>query len=163
MRKFLLGLLLVQLDVSPAHAGLVDLVNGVSVGKQLPANEMRYLRDAPNPQARLTLIDFWATWCAPCRVSIPKLNALQRQYEKEGLVVVGATQESEAEVLPFLEKVEIQYPIGLEGKPGLHELLKIRGMPYAIFVNKAGKIVWRGQPDDITDAVIGGLLAAPDL
>jgi thiol-disulfide isomerase/thioredoxin len=158
MRKYLLGWLMLLLAASPARAGLVDLVNGVSVGKQLPANEMRYLREAPDPQARLTLIDFWATWCGPCRVSIPKLNALQQQYAAQGLAVIGATQETEAEVLPFLEKVAIQYPIGLEGKPGLHDLLKIRGMPYAIFVNQAGKIVWRGQPEEITDAVITGLL-----
>lgn len=159
MRKSLAACLLFLLAVSPARAGLVDLVNGVSVGKQLPANEIRYLRGAPDPQARLTLIDFWATWCAPCRVSIPRLNALQQRYAAQGLAIVGATQESEADVLPFLDKVPIDYPIGLEGKPGLHELLKIRGMPYAILVDKTGKIVWRGQPDDITDSLIAGLLA----
>lgn len=162
MRKFLLGWLLCQLAVSPAQAGLVDLVNGVSVGKPLPAHEIRYLRESPDPQARLTLIDFWATWCGPCRVSIPKLNVLQQQYASQGLAVIGATQETEAEVLPFLDKVAIHYPIGLEGKPGLHDLLKIRGMPYAIFVNKAGKIVWRGQPEEINDALMHDLLAASE-
>lgn len=160
MRKLSIGLLLFQLAVAPAHAGIVDLVNGVSVGRQLPVNEIRYPRQAPDPQARLTLIDFWATWCEPCRVSIPKLNAWQRQYAAQGLAVVGATQEAEADVLPFIDKLEIQYPVGLEGKPGLHELLKIRGMPYAIFVDQSGKIIWRGQPDEITDALIAKLLAS---
>lgn len=162
MRRYLIGGLLFLLAVPAAQAGMVDFFNGVSVGKQLPAHEIRYLSATPDPQARLTLIDFWATWCGPCRVSIPKLNALQQQYAAQGLAVIGATQEAEAEVLPFLEKVAIQYPIGLEGKPGLHDLLKIRGMPYAIFVDQRGKIVWRGQPEEISEALVSGLLASPE-
>ena len=60
------------------RAGILDWFNGVSVGQILPAIALRFLGPAPDPQAKLQMLDFWATWCGPCRDAIPKLNALGR-------------------------------------------------------------------------------------
>jgi len=148
------------LGAAPAQANMIDYLNGVSLGEPLPAHQIRYPGKAPDPQARLTLIDFWATWCAGCIASIPQLNGWQKKFGGDGLAVIGATQDDDGDgaLTRFLAKFPMEYPIGLEGKPGLHELLKIRAMPYAILVDSQGIIVWRGQPELLSDAVIAHYL-----
>lgn len=146
-------------SAAPAHAGMIDYINGVSLGEPLPAHQIHYLDQAPDPQARLTLIDFWATWCAGCIASIPQLNSWQQKFGADGLAVVGATNEAEDDLPRFLAKFPMAYPVGVEGKPGLHDLLKIRAMPYAILVDSKGIIVWRGQPESLNDAVIAHFLS----
>ncbi|MFZ6845376.1 TlpA family protein disulfide reductase [Undibacterium sp. RuTC16W] len=141
-----------------AEAGFVDMFNGVKVGSQLPENDLKYLTKAPNKNARLILIDFWATWCVPCRESIPKLNALYTKFASEGVEVIGVTKESEEVVRPFLEKTPILYPHAIEGARSLHETLGIKALPYAIFVNQNGKILWRGQPSEIKESLVLSLL-----
>jgi thiol-disulfide isomerase/thioredoxin len=140
-------------------ANISYFFNGVKVGTQLPAHEFVYLGPAPVIENRLQLIDFWATWCAPCRVSIPRLNELQARFAPRGLVIIGLTKEPRTAVEPFLEKIPMNYASALDGDSKLYTALKIKGLPYAIFADKTGKIVWRGQPDAITDQLIESLLA----
>jgi len=160
MRKLHKLFLATAFCAGSAHAGMIDYLNGVSLGEPLPAHQIRYLDKAPDPQARLTLIDFWATWCAGCIASIPQLNGWQKKFGADGLTVIGATQDDDSDgaLARFLSKFPMEYPIGLEGRPSLHELLKIRAMPYAILVDSKGIIVWRGQPELLSDAVIAHYL-----
>lgn len=161
MRRLAGGaMLLATLAAVPvaSHAGLMDYFNGVRVGKPLPRHDMVYLDAGPDAGARLRLLDFWATWCAPCRESIPRLNALHKRHAANGLAVIGVTRESADVVRPFLGKVAIDYPIALDRQPALHDALGIKGLPYAVLVSAAGVIVWRGQPDEITDALIESFL-----
>lgn len=157
MRKTFL-MLIILVCATAANAGLIDLFNGVKIGMPLPSNDLKYLAASPDPLAKLQLIDFWATWCAPCRESIPKLNAWHAKYASRGLAVVGVTRESAEIVEPFLKKVPIHYPVGLEQRQVLHDALKIKGLPYAIFVSRSGNIVWRGPPDEIDEKLIEALL-----
>jgi thiol-disulfide isomerase/thioredoxin len=142
----------------PAQAGFVDIFNGVTVGAQLPKNDLVFLGAAPSTANNVRLIDFWATTCAPCRTSIPKLNALHQKYASKGLVMIGVSEESKEVVAPFLEKVPMHYAAAVEGMYSLHKALRIRALPYAIFVDRSGTIVWRGQPEEITEQLIESLL-----
>lgn len=149
---------------TPSHAGFVDLFNGVKVGTALPAHEIRQVAGAvPDAAAKLRLIDFWATTCAPCRTSIPQLNALHDKYASRGLALIGVTDEAADKVLPFLEKLPMRYAVAVEADPAaptsLHRSLRIRALPYAIFVDRRGIIVWRGQPEQIDDGLVEALLA----
>lgn len=159
LRKLLfISTLLSVVGVSPVSAGLLDFYNGVTIGKQLPEHDFQFVSALPATDGQLLLIDFWATWCAPCLESIPRLNAWQNEFAKDGLVIIGVSQESKGVVMPFLAKFPMQYSPAVEGVNSLHKALGIKGLPYAIFVDHLGKIVWRGQPTEISSELIVSLL-----
>lgn len=103
MRK-ILPLVLSVLLTANASAGFVDRVNGVTVGKKLLAHELRYLGATPETKGKVLLIDFWATWCAPCLAAMPELAKIQEDYRARGLVVISVTKEGAKVVEPFLQR-----------------------------------------------------------
>lgn len=66
-------------------------------------------------KGKVVVVDFWATWCGPCRMSIPELVDLQAKYKAKGLVIVGISVDDEkvskGELVAFKEKMQINYPI----------------------------------------------------
>jgi thiol-disulfide isomerase/thioredoxin len=159
MKRLLLGFALAVALVSGSYAGLVDFINGVKIGASMPENGLQFLGVAPELAGHVQLVDFWATWCEECRESIPKLNALHDKFANKGLVIVGVSQETKEELAPFLIRLPMHYPTAVEGNRSLHKALGIRGIPYAMFVDRSSRIVWRGQPSEITDDLVLSLLA----
>lgn len=103
------------------------------------------------------VVEFWATWCGPCRTSIPHLTALQKQYKDKGVVFVGISNETMEEVKPFVEKQaeKMDYVVALD-KERLTSDDYMRaygqnGIPTAFIINKKGQIAWMGHPMDMDD------------
>ena len=99
-------------------------------------------------KGKVILIDFWATWCAPCREEIPYLNQLYGQYKKDGLVVIGISLDRKGpeEVQNFLEKLRVEY-LNLIGDEEVFEnysripgLGPIRGIPATFLIDRKGQI-----------------------
>ncbi|MDP1535354.1 MAG: TlpA disulfide reductase family protein [Rubrivivax sp.] len=132
----------------------MDWYNGVRLGSALPDFDAEYLDQAPATERKLLLVDFWATWCAPCREEFPHLNALNSRFSGQGLAVVGLTQESKAVAQAFLPKAGIQYSVGAGGTRPLQKALGIKALPYAILVDRGNKIVWRGQASTLSAAEV---------
>jgi thiol-disulfide isomerase/thioredoxin len=115
------------------------------------------------------VIDFWATWCPPCRHQIPELKKLYSQYHKsKGLVVIGVAcdtiqGEGVRSVRPFVKEFEISYPI-LLAESDVVDSLGVEAIPTTIFLGPDGKIVGRlmgaGAPGELTEGV-HTLLAHP--
>lgn len=94
----------------------------------------------------ILLVNFWATWCAPCREEIPDLVALQEEFGPEGLTVIGVSFDRQgAEVVkPFLSEYAVNYPIVLDPEATLDQPFGgIYGLPMTFVVGPEGRIRYR--------------------
>ena len=130
-----------------ASAGLLDLFNGVSVGKKVAIPQLSYFGKKPDPKKSFTLWYFWATWCGPCRETFPLLNDWVKRYPE--LAIVAVTDEGEDLVRAFAAKVAMDMPIALDLERKLFGPLRIRSLPYAMLLNADATVVWRGQPKEL--------------
>ncbi len=119
------------------------------------------------------LVEFWATWCPPCRDSIPHLNDLQAQFKDKGLVVIGqdCAERDDSLVAPFVEKMgaKMTYRVALDDKtrgsggPMADTWMTPAGrnsIPTAFLVDKTGIIAWIGHPMELKENLIQQVLAA---
>lgn len=91
------------------------------------------------------LVDFWATWCAPCRTSLPHLSTLQERYRNRGLVVVGLSLDDldAHTVRRFAERMQLRFRIGMADERVLDLYGPIRSVPTTIFIDRKGRVVRR--------------------
>jgi thiol-disulfide isomerase/thioredoxin len=128
------------------------------VGKPMPALNVEFLGAKPAYEGKGRIVEFWATWCPPCRASIPHLNEIYKKFKDKGLVVIGITDEEKAKVEAFQKKIPMDYAVGIDAKGALLKQLGIEGIPHAFVVDKAGKVVWEGHPMELKDSVIEKVL-----
>lgn len=94
---------------------------------------------------KLTLIDFWTTWCKPCNKAIPELNKIYNSYKDKGVAIIGISCDgprSIAKVAPLSKSLQIQYPILLDIDSEIKNRLNLMAFPTLILVNSKGKIIW---------------------
>lgn len=93
-------------------------------------------------EGKVILINFWATWCGPCKIEIPHLIELQEQY-KDDLVILGVSVDDTAEKMkPYADQMKINYPllVGL-GREDMQEAYgPLWGIPVSVFIDREGKI-----------------------
>jgi peroxiredoxin len=91
---------------------------------------------------KVVLIDFWATWCAPCKGSIPWINELSEKYREAGLVVLGISMDEDGwkAVKPFAEQMKMQYPVVLGTKRVAYLYGEIDALPAAFLVDRQQRV-----------------------
>lgn len=94
---------------------------------------------------KLTLIDFWATWCKPCNKAIPELNKIYTLFKNKGVQIIGINCDgprSVSKVGPLSKSLNIQYPVLIDINSELKTELNILAFPTLILVDTNNKIVW---------------------
>ena len=92
-------------------------------------------------RGRVVLLDFWATWCPPCRSSIPAMEQLHKEYSAKGLVLLGISLDHGDwdYVKSFRQEYGITYPI-LKGNDDISEQYMVRAIPYLVLLDKEGVV-----------------------
>jgi thiol-disulfide isomerase/thioredoxin len=113
---------------------------------------------------KVYVIEFWATWCAPCRESIPRLNDLQRRYRDKGVTAIGVTTEDENNTLDMVKAFvnewgdKMDYTVAFDRKDSTYAKYMTAagqsGIPTVFVVEQTGHIAWIGSPFDGLDYVV---------
>ena len=122
-------------------------------GPAAPLEELSYVQGEPITlgKGKVSIVEFWATWCPPCKVAIPHLNKLYvEKYKKAGVQLVGVTKEDEKTVKPFIEsmKSSFTYPVALDSSGSVSSGYPTNGIPSAFVVDHEGSVAWQGHPMD---------------
>src|SRR5437660_560027 len=92
-------------------------------------------------RGKVVLVNFWATWCPPCRKEMPDLETLYRHFGPQGLVILGISDEDAAKVKPFIAQQKVTYPILLDAGRKVNQLFQIEGIPKTFIYDREAKIV----------------------
>ena len=98
-------------------------------------------------KGKVVLLDFWATWCGPCRLSIPNLINLHREYASQNLVILGINMDEDPqEVAAFVKDMGIDYPVLLDRGNAISASFGVRGIPFFCLIDQKGRLVkqWEG-------------------
>jgi len=161
IRVAVLGLLLVAL-VFALYSSFVKDPNAVKVGKAAPNFSLQQLN---GPELALgdlrgkgVVLNFWGTWCEPCKKEMPALQQQYDQFKDKGLVVVGVNiGESPVAVEPFIKQFGVNFPILMDSESQITKLYRIGPIPSTFFISPEGEVkeIFLGQMNEamITEKV----------
>jgi thiol-disulfide isomerase/thioredoxin len=132
-----------------------------------PLKGLQWIKGGPVEMKKgsVYVVEFWATWCPPCRTSIPHLTKLQHQFKDKGVTIIGVSNETADKVKPFVteyaEKMDYTVAIDPERQisKGYMEAFGVGGIPHAFIVGKDGNLLWHGHPMDGMDGVLEAVVA----
>jgi len=131
--------------------GIDNKDRGLDVGQLAPDFEMQYpdgrkvkLSDF---KGKPVIVNFWATWCAPCEAELPEFVQTYDKYKDQGLVILGVNaQESGEDANKFVEKYSLSFPVTLDSRGEVMGLYAVRGLPTTLFIDPEGRVAvrWAG-------------------
>src|ERR1700690_2338931 len=115
-------------------------------------------------RGRVVVLDFWATWCAPCRIVAPKLGALQARYGAQGLSVLGVSTEEAQDVALFAQRLPMRYAVAVDKHAETTRSYGVASLPTLVVIDKRGivrdvAIGYDPMADARLESTVRGLLA----
>lgn len=109
-------------------------------------------------RGKAVYLNFFASWCVPCKEEVPSIAAFAKAYAKRGVVVIGVDElESVAAARGFVTRYHLPYPIGLDDSGSLGASYGLIGLPLHVFIGTDGKIVARRSGEMTPDQIRAGL------
>jgi peroxiredoxin len=136
------------LDVTLDDPGIRNALARLDTADQVRQKADFTLRDLAGKSWRLkelegkvVLVNFWATWCPPCRKEMPDLDALYKRFAAKGLVILAISDEEDARVRPFITAQKYTYPILLDPGSTINKRFLVQGIPKSLVYDRTGKLV----------------------
>ncbi|MCX6906649.1 MAG: TlpA disulfide reductase family protein [Verrucomicrobia bacterium] len=160
----------IKSTVFAAFVALLPMAFAAELGDPAPALQVaEWVKGQPVELAagkgkNIFVVEFWATWCPPCRQSIPHLTELQKKFKDKNVVFVAVTDEQAPVVKEFVgkmgDKMDYTVAVDKDRKTAVAylEAFGVGGIPHAFIVDKEGRIVWQGHPMADLEVALGQIL-----
>jgi thiol-disulfide isomerase/thioredoxin len=141
MKRIVLPLCLMAITATTLAASVDSLRTGAlapafalqsSSGKPLNLSDLK---------GQIVLVNFWASWCGPCRKEMPVLEQLNKQYRAKGVTLVGVNVEPDtAAAVDWLKATPVSFPILFDTDSKVSKLYQVEGMPNTVILDRTGKV-----------------------
>ena len=137
-----------KIGLHQSHGGSVRDMGNVKVGELAPDFSSPDLSDhsialSSYRGQKVVLMDFWATWCGPCRMAMPGLQELQEKFKDHGLEILSINQGETAEqVRNFIQRKKYSFHVILDQDGAIGGQYGVRGIPTLVLVDKKGVVQW---------------------
>lgn len=122
------------------YAGLLMLFG--TVNAMAATADIRDEAIIKSARGKVVLLDFWASWCEPCRKSFPWMNALQKKYGDRGFTVIAVNLDTQKDsAAEFLQKIPAQFRLEYDPTGNLATRLNVQAMPFSFLLDRNGNIV----------------------
>lgn len=129
-------------------------------GKQAPTFFVEeWLSKPASVDGKVRVVEFWATWCPPCRKSIPHLNEYAKHF-KDDVVFVGVSNEETSKVQEFMKKTPMNYGVAVDTSEKMKKTIACSAIPLALVISSDGVVRWQGNPLRLNQDIIQQVLSA---
>jgi len=141
---------------TPAHAARAATprtVPAAQVQRALASHALKTIDGKPlawrTAENQVVIVNFWASWCAPCRRELPQLDDMHQELARQGARVIAVSIDSEAaNARRFQQKHGLSLPIAFDGPDGLARTLDLPSIPYTVVLDRSGRVAWSTQDSD---------------
>ncbi len=147
MKRLMTGIAAMAMMAAASAPSLAE----VKVGDKMPELKVSALHnneynvDLKDLEGYVVVVEFWATWCGPCKASIPHLNEMHEKYKDRGVVFIGISDENDSLVEPFIKQMKMKYLVAAGGGE-TQRAFGVNGIPHAVLFDPSMTAKWIGNP-----------------
>jgi len=151
-----------EAKISKAPRTATDTTYPIAPNFELEGSDGKTIR-LSDFKGKVVILDFWATWCGPCRMEIPGYVDLYKKYNDKGLEIIGVSLDRDGwtPVKPFMHSFKINYPIVMGNMQVVQAYGGIQSIPTTFIINREGEVVERkigARPIDYFEQILANLL-----